>query len=525
MLLKSIKRCCRGGIAASAMLLLPCLANAIEMADGQLNITGFVRGNVAYSLTHSNPSNKALQALGYDADDDQDLNLARMLLVTDFDYKPRALQGGMFDSVRFFARTRINHDATQDLSGGLSDYNAHPLEYRNDDTLMRVGDDQTAFEIWELFADFRKNNTWVRLGRQNIVWGEADAIRLLDVVNALDSTQQFFAGEGELFDHRRIPVWAARMTYEFSSLPGNSIDAFVIPGDFIPSPTNAIGSPTRVIPIADAPGFTVPFPDPDNFCFVAPCPVPGLLITDETDDRRGDWEGGIRWLGEIGGVQYTLNYISKIDQDGLTIFNPGPLFGLFPGSNPGAGDILRVGLITKRERLNIYGASFNWFQESLGAVWRGEITHTPNQVYGNVTPIGPTALEERATTRLVIGFDRPTFVFPTEQTMNISLQWFETYREDGDVVDFTAAPVDKHETNFSLLLSQPVMHSQLFYELLAIIDMDGANMFQPQIRYQPGDHWRASVYANLYGGSETRPLRLGGLKFNDEINFSLTYQF
>ena len=198
MLLKSIKRCCRGGIAASAMLLLPCLANAIEMADGQLNITGFVRGNVAYSLTHSNPSNKALQALGYDADDDQDLNLARMLLVTDFDYKPRALQGGMFDSVRFFARTRINHDATQDLSGGLSDYNAHPLEYRNDDTLMRVGDDQTAFEIWELFADFRKNNTWVRLGRQNIVWGEADAIRLLDVVNALDSTQQFFAGEGEL---------------------------------------------------------------------------------------------------------------------------------------------------------------------------------------------------------------------------------------------------------------------------------------------------------------------------------------
>ena len=69
------------------------------------------------------------------------------------------------------------------------------------------------------------------------------------------------------------------------------------------------------------------------------------------------------------------------------------------------------------------------------------------------------------------------------------------------------------------------MHSQLFYELLAIIDMDGANMFQPQIRYQPGDHWRASVYANLYGGSETRPLRLGGLKFNDEINFSLTYQF
>jgi len=503
-------------IALPLLLLSPYQAKAQDYLDGQLNVTGFIRGNVALSLTHNNPSNKTIGGFGFDADDDQDLNLARILLVTDFDFRPRALQNGFFNSARFFARTRVNYDFTQDVSGGISDYNPHPESYRNDDTLMRVGGKQTAVEIWELFADFRKDNAWFRLGRQNIVWGEADAIRLLDVVNAIDATQQFFAGEGELFDHRRIPVWAARMTYDFASMPGNSIDAFVIPGDYVPTPSRDIGSPIRVNPLVDLPGFLAPFPTPPT-CAIPPCPIPGLLLSDETDDRRSDWEGGIRWLGSIGGLQYSLNYISKIDQDGITVFN-----GIVPGLSPATGDIIRVNLLTKRERLDIFGASFNWFDERLGAVWRGEITHTPNQQYSN---LAGTALKERATTRLVIGFDRPTFVFPTEQTMNISVQWFETLREDSDVLDATASPVDEHETNFSVLLSQPVNHAQLFYEFLAIIDTDDSYLWQPQIRYQPGDHWRLAVYANLFNGSETRPLRLGGLKFHDELNVSLTYQF
>lgn len=507
------------------LVLLPGVGNTVDLADGQLSVSGFLRGNVAYSLKHDNPNNLALQTLGYDAKDDQDLNLARLFLVTDFDYRPDSLRGGLFDSVRFFARTRVNYDFTQDVSSGVSDYDAFALDFKHDSTLARHSSDTVAVELWEAFADVRKDNQWWRLGRQNIVWGEADAIRLLDVVNALDSTQQFFAGEGELFDHRRVPVWAARMTYEFLSLPGNSLDVFVIPGDYVPTPAADIGSPVRASPIADAPGFTVPVPDPANFCFVPPCPVPGLLLFDEANDRRGDWEGGIRWLGEVGGVQYTLNYISKIDQDGVTIAIPGPLFGLFPGVSPATGDILRVGLETQRKRLDIFGASFNWFHEALGAVWRGEITHVPNQRYGNVTPLGSTALKKRGTTRWVIGFDRPSFIFPTEQSMSVSLQWFQTVREDDNVLDLAAAPVDKRETNFSLLLSQPVMHNQLFFEMLGIIDTDDAYLWQPQIRYQPGNHWRMALYANLFSGSETRPLRLGGLKFHDDINLSLTYQF
>lgn len=504
----------QGGVALA--YLFAAGSHAAEFLGGDLNITGFIRGNVAYSLKHDNPSNRALQGLGYDAKDDQDLNLARLFLVTDFDYQPKSLRGGMFDSVRLFARARVNYDFTQDVSGGLSNYDAFTLDFKHDSSLMRAHSDTVAAELWEAFVDLKKGPTWLRLGRQNIVWGEADALRLLDVVNALDGTQQFFAGEGELFDHRRIPVWAARMTYQIKALPGNSVDAFVIPGDYVPTPSADIGSPTRVSPIANAPGFCA--------VAVSPCPVdatvPGLLLTDEVDKRRGDWEGGIRWLGAIGGLQYTLNYISKIDQDGVTVFN-----GIVPGFNPSSGDIIRANLLTKRERLDIFGASFNWFHPALGAVWRGEITYTPNQRYGNITPIGSTALRKNETTRWVIGFDRPTFIFPTEQAMSISVQWFQTIRADGTFLDLTAAPLDKKETNFSILVSQPVIHNQLFYEFLGIIDTDDAYLWQPQLRYQPGDHWRFALYANLYSGSETRPLRLGGLKFNDEVNLSVTYQF
>ncbi len=503
----------RGQLGSSAAMLALLAAGPASATEGKFSYSGFVRAQAAYSLKHDNPNNAALGLL-----DDQDFNLIKAFVVTDLEYTKPFEAGALLDNLRVFTRWRLNKDLTEAWSGGIGDYNAFPLDFRHDGTLARAESESTAFELWEAFADVRAGRSSLRIGRQNIVWGEADALRLLDIVNPLDQTQHlFFEAGGEQFDHIRIPLWALRAQYQFERLAGYSVDAFVIPGDYVPTALPDRGAPFNLQPFADN--------APPTFLPVAPFLIPGLRVDDDLDRRRGDWEGGVRLLGDIKGFQYTLNYLNKIDQDGVTI-----LSGAFPGGfDPST---LQVVLHNRRKRLDIFGASFNWFWPQVGGVLRGELAYTPDQPYaGPLVPLAPgvalpVATVERDTVKWVVGFDRPTFVFPTDQTMSISLQWFQTRREgDSDGITILNAPADKNETNFSIFLSQPVMNAQVSFDLLAVLDTDDAYWLQPQVRYLPGNHWRIAVYANLFSGSEQRPGRFGSLSFANEMNVSVTYQF
>lgn len=503
----------RQQLGSSAAMLALLAAGPASAAEGRFSYSGFARTQAAYSLKHDNPNNAAL-GLPHD----QDFNLIKALVVTDLEYDQPFEAGAPIDNMRIFTRWRLNKDLTEAWSGGIGDYNAFPLDFRHEGTLTRAESESTAFELWEAFADFRAGRTSLRLGRQNIVWGEADALRLLDIVNPLDLTQHMsFEAGGEQFDHIRIPVWALRAQYQFERFAGYSIDAFVIPGDYVPTALPDRGAPFNQLPFAaNAPPTVLP---------VAPFLIPGLRVDDNLNDRRGDWEGGVRLLGDINGFQYTLNYLNKIDQDGITT-----LSGAYPGGfDPST---LQVVLANHRKRLDIYGASFNWFWAQVGGVLRGELTYTPDQPYaGPLTAIAPgvalpVSTVERDTVKWVVGFDRPTFVFPTEQTMSISLQWFQTRREgDSDGITILNGPADKNETNFSLFLSQPVMNSQVSFDFLAVLDTDDAYWWQPQVRFMPGNQWRVAVYANIFSGSEQRPGRLGSLSWANEFNVSVTYQF
>jgi hypothetical protein len=464
--------------------------------------SGFLRAQIASSLKKDNPAN---QTLGLESN--QSLNLAKLFGVLDLNYQPVLGTDAPVDAFKFFMRSRVNIDVTQDLGSGLSKYDPFPVPYKDNGSLLRAKGDKAVAEIWEVFADVSAGNAWWRLGRQNIVWGEADAIRLLDVVNALDQTQHsFIEAGGEQFDHIRVPVWAVRGTYKLPFAPNYSVDAFVIPGDFVPTWTAARGAPFNFNPL------------PSNVPAAGPVGLfpPGLRLEDDIRSRRHDTEGGVRLLGKIGDTSFTLNYLNKIDQDGVTV----------GGFDPVANQVV---LRTEHDRIHILGASFNTFSESLGGVFRGELTYVANQRYANLlaatNPTAPATLKAD-TTKFVLGFDRPTFVFKTDSAMNVSFQWFQTIRDlGGNKISILGAPGDKTETNFSLFLSQPVMNNRIFYEFLAIYDTDGAYWVQPQIRYNPDNRWRIAVYANLFGGSEKRPGRFGSLSFANEINVAVTYQF
>jgi hypothetical protein len=515
------------------------IAVAAEYLNGDLRVSGFMRAQTAISTT--NDKNSANTALG--KSDNPDFNLNRVWAVTDFDYRPSSLRNGLFDNVRFFSRIKLAYDLTADSSGGVDNYDAFPASNNLKDrgTMMNASNNTSSAEIWELFADFKKGNLWTRIGRQNIVWGESDGVRLLDIVNPLDNSWHPFEGGGELFDHRRIPLWMARFTYQLP-IKDMSIDAFYNPGDFVPTVQADIGSPWNVNPLPRD-GVAEPGNDPflsslwvgNPFSFTPFAPGTTFLIADDTNDRRGDDQWGIRLLGSIGNFNYTLNYLSLIDQDGvISASNSVSLFTPFDAVNPPI-TVLPV-LQNTHDRLDIVGASFNWYSDNIATVFRGEMTYTfdkpfaksaSNLVFGMFGPINPEdalGVAERDEMKVMLGIDRPTFVFSKTRTMNISAQVIYTEREKINLAtDINGSAARKDETQVTLLLSQPFNNDQFFVEFFGLYDLDDGYWLQPQVRWQPGNNWRIWAYYNAFGGAEERSIAV--FDHADELNLAVSYQF
>lgn len=536
--------------AAIAFIFSSSWAVSAEYLNGDLRVSGFIRAQTAISTT--NEKNSANTALG--KSDNPDFNLNRVWGIADLDYRPTISSGAVLDDFRLFSRIRFAYDATEDLSGGIDEYDAFPASNNLKDrgTMMNASNDTASAEIWELFVDVKKGNLWGRLGRQNIVWGESDGVRLLDVVNPLDNSWHPFEGGAELFDHRRIPLWMARFTYQLP-IKDMSVDFFYNPGDFVPTIGNEPGSPWNVNPLPRN-GVADPANDPflgslsitQPFSNTTLAAGSTFITADDTNDRRGEDQWGIRLLGSVGSFNYTLNYLSLIDQDG--VISATDSISLFiPNVNQAPVATLPVLEVT-HERLDIAGASFNWYADSLATVFRGEMSYTfdkpfanspSNLVFGFMGPINPEdalGVSERDEVKVMLGIDRPTFVFSDTRTMNISAQVIYTERENIDLItDLNGTKVRDNETQVTLLLSQPFDNDQFFVEFFGLYDLDDGYWLQPQVRWQPGNNWRVWAYYNAFGGSESQTTTDGqGTKTNrsiavfdhaDELNLAISYQF
>src|SRR5581483_1511048 len=68
--------------------------------------------------------------------------------------------------------------------------------------------------LFEAYVDYTKGPLFIRLGRQNLSWGETDVFRLLDQINPLDAS---FGGFLVALDERRVPLDMLRTVYGLGS--------------------------------------------------------------------------------------------------------------------------------------------------------------------------------------------------------------------------------------------------------------------------------------------------------------------
>ena len=88
------------------------------------------------------------------------------------------------------------------------------------------------YEAWEAYVNVQRGPLFMRVGRQNLSWGETDGLRLLDVINPIDNF--FGLTFDEDLDEKRIPLWMLRVNYQLIDVLGPlssfGIETFAVPG-------------------------------------------------------------------------------------------------------------------------------------------------------------------------------------------------------------------------------------------------------------------------------------------------------
>ena len=94
--------------------------------------------------------------------------------------------------------------------------------------------ERTGFELREAYLDHRDDHWGFRLGRQLVIWGAADGVRITDLVSPMDMTE-FLAQD---YDDIRMPVNALRffvfndkMKLELLAVP--TFEGYKLPTDAI----------------------------------------------------------------------------------------------------------------------------------------------------------------------------------------------------------------------------------------------------------------------------------------------------
>ena len=95
-------------------------------------------------------------------------------------------------SIRFTAIGRLRGDPVNELEPNRSHFSRQ---------IVSGGD--LDFELREAYIDTEIGNTFLRLGKQQVVWGQADGLKVLDVINP-QSFREFILDD---FDDSRIPLW------------------------------------------------------------------------------------------------------------------------------------------------------------------------------------------------------------------------------------------------------------------------------------------------------------------------------
>lgn len=372
------------------------------------------------------------------------------------------------------------------------------------------------------------SSTFLKLGKQQVVWGRTDLFRVLDVINPVDYSRNNIYDE---LQDIRIPMWIAQAEYRMGaseSMQDRNLSVVWNFDRFRPNNLGQGGTPNSIL---DAGNFFRAMANCwDNGCTVGNFGVAGPMGGLSTNFGPGqiglnrvdlpNWslsntQLGVKYEGVTkDGFSFSLNALTYRSQlPSLRGMRTAGSNNPFTGGNTQflTGQLMNGAYIPLFEmvypRVNLVGGSMDFQLESLGAAMRLEGAYTSGEEFANTAR--PELYSKNNVWRSVIGFDRPTFVpfISTERTVLFSGQLFyqhifnhEAFRGPWGMVGM---PDWKDNVIGTLLMKAFLMNDRLSPEIIYARDFRAqANVIAPALEWSPTNNLKFKFGANIKFGTE-----------------------
>jgi hypothetical protein len=344
-------------------------------------------------------------------------------------------------------------------------------------------DQKTALSLREAVVSLSTGDLDVRLGRQQIVWGEAISTFVTDVVNPRDFREFILPDFSEL----RIPIWALGFTYRLSE--GFNFEGVWTP-DTLHNKLPKQGAEFQFAPIA--------------FRFRNPV----VRLPDNPDEfSAARSEGGFRVSALVSGWDMSLIYYDEADKS--------PVFFQRRLPQPVGPDV--IALEPRHPRLHIVGATLAKSIEPV--VLRSEVALTIGKRYETVDPLDRDGVVRRDTIDYLIGVDYTFF-----SSVDAALQLGQKILT-GSATNLTRGGVEGQvTTSVALRLTTGFFDNTLNPTVLFVVDANRADFrLSPRIDYLVSGAVTLSGGADIFEGP--RRTLYGQFDRNDRVYVTTTWRF
>lgn len=409
-----------------------------------------------------------------------------------------------------------------------------------------IMDQYNRSDLREFYVDINPSDrVKLRLGRQQIVWGESDFFRAMDLVHGYDMRwRSFLEGENE---ELRKPLIMASMTVQVPEVDG-SFQVFVRPGwdrdKDIGNSYDLYGNrwDLRTFKGAD---------------FLSR----GVTLSYDYHHPKGDVEdvtGGMRWKAIYKGINYSLAYLKTFNPDPIvnSAFAP---YGKTPTSPFGNWIFPEIDLV---------GVTVNGYAPAIDSVLSTEIVYTKDAPFNvglmapgstgvlgappfgsanTIAGFGGVIHKNTVTTMLradknldlkaLLGTGRDSFA-----SVQLFDKWILDYSKKDEIVDLVGynAAKNRHTTILTGILVTNYANDTVNPSLAVGFDItNGGGFAIPGVDFVLGDKWRLKVEGDFFfapdkrkasptsltGLSENKAHLFGGLVGNDQLMARLTRMF
>ena len=412
-------------------------------APSKMTVTGDYRMGVAYRLRKPHQFSKIKN----------DLNLI--------------VSGVLSENLSYVIGSRLTYDAVFDLTDNY-----------NEDV---ESDQKTMADLRDAYVDLSWGNCEIRVGNQQIVWGQAVGLFFADIVNPKDLREYILPD----LDQVRIPVPAVNLEY----YPGNLYFQFV----YIPFPEfNEFGKKgsefdfSRSFYAQDA---DIVMNDP-----LEPSNTPsnselGLRVSKLT----GGWDLSLFYLYDYYNFPVNYRYISSNSKD---------------SSYP-----VTITYQPEYERMHRFGHTFS--KEYMDAVFKGEFIYNHEMFIQSLDTTDPDGIKESNTFEWLIGFD---YTFSNSLETNFQLMQNIILDYEQDMAE------NKYATYFSIWLKRGFFEDKIEPELFFVASLNQRDyLLRPKLVYNYNDHLKFILGADIFYGEIDGDF--GMFDNNDRFYIEIFYHF